>query len=56
MYRGFSEVNKRMANSVDPDEMAHYEQSYLDLHCLQRYLYWCVRDERGKVIFSSKKL
>ena len=29
-----------MANSVDPDEMAHYEPSCLDLHCLQRYLFW----------------
>ena len=24
-----------MSNSVDPDEMAHYELSYLDLCCLQ---------------------
>ena len=23
----------RMANSVDPDEMAHYEPSHQDLHC-----------------------
>ena len=22
-----------MANSVDPDEMAHYKPSHLDLHC-----------------------
>ena len=22
------------ANSIDPDEMAHNEQSHLDLHCL----------------------
>ena len=35
-----------MANSVDPEEMAnyeptaHYEPSHLNLHCLQRYLYW----------------
>ena len=29
-----------MANSVDPDETAHYEPSHLDLHCLQKYLYW----------------
>ena len=29
-----------MANSVDPDETAHYEPSDLELHCLQRYLYW----------------
>ena len=32
--------NNRMANSVDPDEMASNEPSHLDLHCLQRYLYW----------------
>ena len=25
-----------MANSVDPDEIAHYELSHLDLHCLQK--------------------
>ena len=24
-----------MSNSVDPDEMAHYEPSHLDLCCLQ---------------------
>ena len=29
-----------MANSVDPDEMAHYELSHLDLHCLQKHLSW----------------
>ena len=33
-------INQRMANSVDPDETARYESSHLDLHCLQRYLYW----------------
>ena len=26
-----------MANSVDPDKMAHKEPSHLDLHCLQGY-------------------
>ena len=31
-------INK-MASSVDPDEMAHYEPSHLDLHCLHRYMY-----------------
>ena len=25
-----------MSNSVDPDEMAHYEPSHLDLRCLQK--------------------
>ena len=29
-----------MANSIDPDETAHYEPSHLDLHCLQRYWFW----------------
>ena len=29
-----------MANSIDPDETAHYEPSHLDLHCLQKYLSW----------------
>ena len=28
-----------MANRVDPDEMAHYELSHQDLHCLQK-LFW----------------
>ena len=35
-----SKIKKRMANSVDPDETACYEQSDLDLHCLHRYLFW----------------
>ena len=29
-----------MANSVDPNEMAHYMLSHLDLYCLHRYLFW----------------
>ena len=29
-----------MANGVDTDEMARYDQSHLDLYCLQKYLYW----------------
>ena len=37
---GFSlESKNRMANGVDPDEMAHYEPSHPGLHCWQRYLY-----------------
>ena len=31
--RGFDQ-NKKNGNSVDPDEMAHYEPSHLELHCL----------------------
>ena len=29
-----------MANSEDPDEMAHNEPSFPELHCLHRYLVW----------------
>ena len=29
-----------VANRVDPDEMAHYEPSHLDIHCLQMCLVW----------------
>ena len=28
-----------MENSEDPDEMAHYESSHLDLHWLQKVLH-----------------
>ena len=31
-----------MTNSVDPDETARNEPFHLDLHYLQRYLYWFV--------------
>ena len=31
-----------MANSVDPDEMAHYKSSRPDLHGLHRNLFWPV--------------
>ena len=30
---------ERMANSVNPDEVTHYEQSNLDLLSLQRHLF-----------------
>ena len=35
-----TKIKNRMANSVDPDEMACYKPSYLDLLCLQRYMLW----------------
>ena len=38
--RGLSKISNCMANIVDPDETAHYELSHLDLHYLQRNLYW----------------
>ena len=37
---GFSQKSVTMTNSVDPDETAHDEPSHLDLHGLQKYLYW----------------
>ena len=39
---GFSQIINRMADSVDPDETAHYEPSHQDLHCLQWCLCWSV--------------
>ena len=35
-------IKNRMANSVDPDEMAQHESSHLDLHCLQKCWFWSV--------------
>ena len=29
-----------MTNSIDLDETARNEPSHLDLHCLDRYLFW----------------
>ena len=39
MQIGMAVINQReKANSVDPGETAH-ELSYLDVHCLQKYLF-----------------
>ena len=39
--KGFQlQINNSIGNRVEPDDTAHYELSHLDLHCLQRYLYW----------------
>ena len=35
-----------MANSVDTDMMVRNELSHLDLHCLQKYLYWSLGIKR----------
>ena len=32
--RGLVKIFHKMTKYVDPDEMAHYELSHLDLHCL----------------------
>ena len=42
-----------MANSVDPDEMAH-EPSHQDLHCLQKFVLVC-RAEMVKANTVKKK-
>ena len=34
-----SKIVNIMANSVDPDEMACYKPSHLDLHCLHKILF-----------------
>ena len=41
LYFSFKPLIKiRMVNSVDPDETARDEPSYLDLHCLHMYCFW----------------
>ena len=37
-----------MSNNVDPDEMAHYEPSHLDLCYLQKPIIIACGSERGK--------
>ena len=32
----YVKLKDQMSNSVDPDEMVHYELSHLDLCCLQK--------------------
>ena len=39
-YEFQPKINNRMANSVDPDEMACFVLPHLDLHYLQKYLSW----------------
>ena len=45
----FRDVNLGLSqkSKQNPDEMAHYGPSYLDIHCLQRYMF---RSERLKEI------
>ena len=37
-----------MLNSIDPDEMAYYEPSHLDLRCLQKPIIITFGSERVK--------
>ena len=52
--------HNRKANSVDPHEMAYYELSHLDLHCLQRYLYLSVgtkglKEKTKKLLYLANR-
>ena len=40
-----------MSNSVDPDEMAHYELSNLDLRCLPKRIIIAKGSDRIKKVF-----
>ena len=42
-----------MSNSLDPDEMAHYEQSHLDPGCLQKLIVIACGSER--LILSGRQ-
>ena len=42
-----------MTNSVDTDEMARNEPYHLDLHCLQRNLFWSTELKRLRSITSE---
>ena len=46
--KGFqSKIKNRMGNVVHPDETA---RSHLELHCLQRYLYYGRAEKVNKVV------
>ena len=45
-----TEIVNRLANNVDPYEMACLEKSHLDLHCLHRYLFWSTK-LKGIILF-----
>ena len=47
--KGLSQ-NNCMAKCVDPD---NFEPSYLDLHCLQRYLHWSAGKKGLRARFYS---
>ena len=37
-------------NSADPDEMLHHAAFHLGLHCLQKYLFTSIQNEKGNSI------
>ena len=46
----FKAVPVIFRNSADPDEMPPYAAFHLDLHCLPKYLFASIQNERNKVI------
>ena len=48
-------INNIMANSVELDETARNESSHLDLHYLQRYIYWSAEMKLLKTICDKRK-
>ena len=52
-HKGVSVKNRnKIVNCVDSDEMAHFEPSHQDLHCLQNNLY-ALQGRNGKKITVS---
>ena len=41
------EIDFILANMADPDDMPHYETFHLDLHCLPKYLFTDISNEKG---------
>ena len=41
-----------MTNSVDPDEMAHYDPSHLDLCCLQKPIITACGSKRANLLLA----
>ena len=42
-----------MSNSIDPDEMAHFEPSHLNLRCLQKSIIIAYGSERVKNMYMA---
>ena len=46
----------RIANMIEPDETAHYEQCHQNPHCLHRYLARSTGNERVKLTSLAQNL
>ena len=49
LKKSYWEFKEYKENIVDPDELAHYEQPHLDLHCLQISLFFIFITFRVKI-------